>query len=313
MNPALQRESLLALDDLRDALSRIDPTAWRDELAAGVRARVEVARARFQSIAEADEHQSATAARERLRALLSALDALPAPRAAALAAWTSFRASASQQIDSLSESLSELSATRARPSNLRRSAFHAGAGLTAVAAIALIPSRGWLVSIAAAWACFAWPSEILRRRHRGANLWLMRLLGPIAHPHEWHRVNSATWFVTSLLILSCVAPLRAAALGCVVLALGDPLAALVGRKWGRVKIARNRTLEGALAFAVAGTLASLGVLAIIPGGAAPHLLLAATAGLVGALTELYSGPIDDNLSIPLVTTAAVTLAERLAG
>jgi dolichol kinase len=139
----------------------------------------------------------------------------------------------------------------------------------------------------------------------------MRVLGPIAHPHEWHKVNSATWFVTALLLLATLSPLRSAALGCAVLALGDPAAALVGRRWGRLKIAQNRTLEGALAFVAVGTLVSLAVLQAVPGAPASPLLLALTAGVVGALTELYSGRVDDNLSIPVVTAVAVTLVERL--
>lgn len=312
MNPVLQRESLLALDDLRDALSRIDTVAWRDELEAAVRARVEVARERLRGIAAAAESSSEmSAARERVNALLTTLDALPSPRESALSAWTGFRASASQRMDSLSDSLRDLSAARARPSNLARSLFHAAAGLAAVAAIALLHDRRWLIAIALPWACFAWTSELLRRRYRGANLRLMRVLGPIAHPHEWHRVNSATWFVTALLLLAALSPPRSAALGCAVLALGDPAAAIVGRRWGRLKIAQNRTLEGALAFVAVGTLASLAVLQVVSGASASHLLLALTAGVVGALTELYSGRVDDNLSIPVVTAAAVTLVERL--
>lgn len=312
MNPVLQRESLLALDDLRDALSRIDTAAWRDELEAAVRARVEVARERLRGIAAAAESSSDMgAARERVNALLATLDALPSPRESALSAWTSFRASASQRMDSLSDSLRDLSTARARPSNLARSLFHAAAGLAAVAAIALLHDRRWLIAIALPWACFAWTSELLRRRYRGANLRLMRVLGPIAHPHEWHKVNSATWFVTALLLLATLSPPRSAALGCAVLALGDPAAAIVGRRWGRLKIAQNRTLEGALAFVAVGTLASLAVLQVVSGASASHLLLALTAGVVGALTELYSGRVDDNLSIPVVTAAAVTLVERL--
>jgi dolichol kinase len=49
----------------------------------------------------------------------------------------------------------------------------------------------------------------------------------------------------------------------------------------------------------------------VPGAPASPLLLALTAGVVGALTELYSGRVDDNLSIPVVTAVAVTLVERL--
>ncbi len=312
MNPVLQRESLLALDDLRDALSRIDTAAWRDELEAAVRTRVEAARERLRGIAAAAESSSDMgAARERVNALLATLDALPSPRESALTAWTSFRASASQRMDSLSDSLRDLSTARARPSNLARSFFHAASGMTAVAAITLLSDRRWLIAIALPWFCFAWTSELLRRRYRGANLRLMRVLGPIAHPHEWHKVNSATWFVTALLLLATLSPLRSAALGCAVLALGDPAAALVGRRWGRLKIAQNRTLEGALAFVAVGTLVSLAVLRVVPGAPASHLLLALTAGVVGALTELYSGRVDDNLSIPVVTALGVTLVERL--
>ena len=187
--------------------------------------------------AAAESSSDMGAARERVHALLATLDALPSPRESALSAWTSFRASASQRIDSLSDSLRDLSTARARPSNLARSFFHATAGLAAVAAIALLHDRRWLIAIALPWACFAWTSELLRRRYRGANLRLMRVLGPIAHPHEWHKVKSATWFVTALLLLATLAPLRSAALGCAVLALGDPAAALVGRG-GRIRSAR---------------------------------------------------------------------------
>lgn len=312
MNPALQRESLLALDDLREALERIDASAWRDELAAGVRARVEAARERFRRIADADNSPGMNAARERIHALLADLDALPAPREAALSAWTAFRARASRDMDSLGETLRELAAAKARPSNLARSFFHALSGLTAVVSIALLRERRWLIVIALAFSIFAWTSEILRRRYRGANLRLMRVLGPIAHPHEWHKVNSATWFCTGLLALSIFAPLRAAALGCAVLALGDPAAALIGRRFGRTRIINNRSVEGTLAFVAVGTLVSAAAIPFLPGGATSVLLVALTAGVVGALTELFSKGVDDNLSIPVVTAVAVALAERLA-
>lgn len=312
MNPALQRESLLALDDLREALDRIDPSAWRDELAGAVRARVEAARERFRKIADADESSGLTAARERMNALLADLDALPAPREAALSAWTAFRARASRDMDSLGETLRELAAVKARPSNYARSLFHALSGLTAVTSIALLRERRWLIVIALAFSLFAWTSEVLRRRYRGANLKLMRVLGPIAHPHEWHKINSATWFVTGLLALSILSPLRAAALGCLVLALGDPAAAMVGRRFGRTRIVNNRSLEGTLTFVVVGTLASLAVIPLLPGAPTSAVAIALTAGVVGALVELFSKNVDDNFSIPVVTAVAVAVAERLA-
>lgn len=311
MNPALQRESLLALDDLRDALDRIDPAAWREELATAVRTRVEAARERFREIADADTSPGLSAARERMQALLADLEALPAPREAALGAWTAFRARASRDMDSLAETLRELAAAKSRPSNLARSFFHALSGLTAVTAIAVLRQRAWLIVIALAFAVFAWTSELLRRRFRGANLRLMRVLGPIAHPHEWHKVNSATWFITGLLGLALLAPLRAAALGCLVLALGDPAAALVGRRWGRTRLVNNRSLEGTLTFVAVGALASAAVIPVLPGAPTVTWAVALTAGLVGAATELLSKRVDDNFSIPVVTATAVAVVERI--
>jgi len=143
---------------------------------------------------------------------------------------------------------------------------------------------------------------------------LMRLFGPVAHPHEHYRVNSATWFATALLLLAAFFSPVAATLGVVVLAFGDPSAALIGRRFGRTRLRTGRSLEGTLAFVVAGLVPGfLALLLTQPIGIALALSLAAVGAVAGALTELFSSRVDDNFTIPVAVACAVTAASPFAG
>lgn len=205
--------------------------------------------------------------------------------------------------------LPPISAT-VRPANLRRSLFHVASGFTALALLRLMPSRTALIATAASLAVFAWTLEIGRRRSRGMNELLMRLLGPIAHPEERHRVNSSTWYLTALLMLACFSPLRSAEVAVLVLGIADPIAGFIGRRYGRTKIRARRSLEGTLAFVTAGGLAALAWLSF----AYPTLSigarvgLAAAAAVVGAIAEVASTRADDNFTIPIAAAVATSIA-----
>jgi hypothetical protein len=82
----------------------------------------------------------------------------------------------------------------------------------------------------------------------------MRLFRPVAHSHEAHGVNSATWYATAWALLLVTTPAQAANVGVLALAFGDPVAGIVGRRLGRVKLLKGKTLEGSLAFLVATAL-----------------------------------------------------------
>ncbi len=195
-----------------------------------------------------------------------------------------------------------------RPANLARTVFHVGSGAVALTFLRVMPSRAWLVGAAAAFAVFAWTCEILRRRSAAVNERLMRFFGPIAHAHEWREVNSATWYATALLLMALVVPLQAAEIGVVVLAMADPMAGFVGRRFGRRRLASGRSFEGAAAFAVTGALAAFAWMSAAGTYEASRLGLAAVAGVVGALVELFVSRVDDNLAIPLGTSLAVAVA-----
>ncbi len=198
-----------------------------------------------------------------------------------------------------------------RPTNVARSFFHVASGALSLALIQLLPGRGWLVGASAAFAIAAWSMELGRRQSPAMNERLMRFFGPVAHVHERHEVNSSTWYVTALLLLALFAPMPAAAVGVVVLAVGDPFAALIGRRFGRRRFASGRSLEGAAAFLASGlgvAWVSLSTLYGLPGHVA--LLVALAGAAAGAVAELVSSRLDDNFTIPVASAA--TAAGALA-
>ena len=78
------------------------------------------------------------------------------------------------------------------------------------------------------------------------------------------------------------------------LIVGDTLAAIVGKAWGRTRIYGKKTLEGFLAGLVSSFLAAW---ALVPGVGPGPLAIAA---LAAAIVEVLPIPVDDNFRIPLV-------------
>ncbi|MFZ5476962.1 MAG: diacylglycerol/polyprenol kinase family protein [Myxococcota bacterium] len=191
-----------------------------------------------------------------------------------------------------------------RPANRARSLLHVASGLFALAVIVTVPPS-WLPWIAGAMFVWAWTMEIGRRNSAAVNRLLMWVFGPVAHPHEARNVNSATWYSTALFGLALVATPLECALAVTVLGFGDPAAGLVGRRFGTIRLAAGRSLEGTLAFVVAGTLAAAAALTVcFPEIATGETwALAFGSAVAGALGELFTRRVDDNLVIPLAAAA----------
>ena len=98
------------------------------------------------------------------------------------------------------------------------------------------------------------------------------------------------------------------------LAVADPLAAIVGIRFGRRRIARDRTLEGSLAFSAATLVITAFVLGW--GTDAPGLAIAGASGMIAlaaAGCELLPLRIDDNLTIPLFVGFITWIVAALFG
>lgn len=202
-----------------------------------------------------------------------------------------------------------------RPTNYARNVLHVASALSGVLALELLPSWTWATGVALTIAALGWTLEITRTRSPAINQFCMKLFGKTAHPHEAHRVNSATWYASALVLMSLTHALVPCLIALWVLGFGDPAAAIIGRRFGKRQLVHGRTLEGTLAFVVFGAASAFTFLMFTHPESGPLALgiMSVCGAITGALAELWSRRVDDNLSIPLAACVGAGLAQLLIG
>ena len=119
-------------------------------------------------------------------------------------------------------------------------------------------------------------------------------LGPILREHESYSLTGSSHILAASALTIAVFPKKEVAIAAIVyVILGDIAAALIGRVYGKTKI-EKKSLEGSLAFLSVCLLIAL----ILPG---LPFWIGAIGALVATAVEALSIPIDDNLSVPLLS------------
>lgn len=137
--------------------------------------------------------------------------------------------------------------------------------------------------------------EILRYVFPDFSSLLLKFISPILRPHEKQgKILGSTYFVTSSLLSIVLFPQEIAVASITFLVLGDLFAAIIGKKWGRIKIFSGKSFEGSLACFIICFFVSILVIRIKP-----------VVGFFGAIAatifELVPIGIDDNLTMPLTS------------
>ena len=138
-------------------------------------------------------------------------------------------------------------------------------------------------------------AEVLRMRNPLSKNLYMKIFGWMtrSHEHNKHFTGASYVFVGSFLTI-LLFPKEIAVIVLLFLSVGDPTACLVGLSIGKVKIWHDKTLEGSLAFIIAGFLVTFW----IPGIA---LWVKVIGAFVACFVELIPWKVDDNITIPLIT------------
>ena len=120
---------------------------------------------------------------------------------------------------------------------------------------------------------------------------------------EHFQFTGAIYVLTSALLCLCFFGKEVAAIALTVMLISDSAAALVGRSIGKIKIYKNKTLEGTLAFFLTAVIINLLFFPIYPFGGESVI-----ACLVATLAEVYEDKIeiDDNLSVPIFFSVMLT-------
>ena len=120
---------------------------------------------------------------------------------------------------------------------------------------------------------------------------------------ERNRPLGSFYYVLSGLITIAFFDKDIAVASLFVLSISDPLASIIGSKFGRVRFLK-KSLEGTLAFLFSSLCIFLLFSFSFP--------IAIACAVISALTELFSSRlIDDNLAVPLATALALTVLTKL--
>ena len=149
-------------------------------------------------------------------------------------------------------------------------------------------------------------AEAARRLSPRTNRLFVAAFGRMMRPAEERgRVTGATYLAcASAAALFAFSP-TVAALALLFHAWGDPAAAIVGSRFGRVRLPhlgpgrpQSKTLEGSLAFFAVALVVSA---VLRTSGAFDVFWPAAVGALAAAAVELLRLPVDDNVTVPLVS------------
>jgi dolichol kinase len=183
-----------------------------------------------------------------------------------------------------------------------RRVFHAAAGST-VPIAGIFMSESVMVVGLAVLLVSGVALEIARFKVDWLNRWLVRWFAPLLKADEDRRVTGATYMVAAGLIAFLLFDVAVAVAALLFLSLGDPAAALVGRRMPGLRLF-GKSPVGTVAF----FMVSLGIVAVLVGsGAFPYHWGFLAGAAVAALVELASLPPDDNLTIPIAAGAAMHL------
>ena len=189
----------------------------------------------------------------------------------------------------------------AGPPPVWRRLFHISVGsLIPIAGIFL--AEEWMVWALAALAGATLLTDLARFNAPWLNRVYLRWLAPILKQDEAAHVTGATYMLIAATVVWLLYGKEVGVPVMFYLSLGDPVAALVGRRVPGPRLL-GKSPGGTVAFAAVGAAAA----AVLLGAEAieHHWALWAGAGIAAVVVELASIPPDDNLTIPLVAGTAM--------
>jgi dolichol kinase len=323
MGPALVIETKTFAIELYSLLKELDPVRWREEKKQSIKSKVlklenEVNRLyselhEFHSKVQKHRHSHAISERlHNLRELLSELKNSYFEDRPHKEYFHNLRKRIEIGYQDLAITLENYSVKlpRIRPTNYARYAFHITSAIVVLLVIELVPSPVYLLGLSSFFCLSFWFMEYLRVQNGKAREKLENFFQPVSHPYEHQKINSSSWYTTSLVLLSLTQSITLCAIAVSVLGLSDPAAAAIGRKFGSIKLPGGRTLEGSLTFLAVGTISVFLLLNLLHpiGSPLQMLLIAACSGLFGAIGELLGSLLDDNFTIPLCSALGAFLA-----
>ncbi|MBD66882.1 MAG: hypothetical protein CME62_16890 [Halobacteriovoraceae bacterium] len=189
---------------------------------------------------------------------------------------------------------------------LARRLFHMANGSVFATLYLLTLTHSQMIHLLGTLACVLYLVEQIRINYPEKAAKFIPFTKFIMRAEEQLKESAMVPYAMAVLLTVITFPKPIALVGIYTLAFADPLSAIVGIRFGKHKITPTRTLEGSTAFFIASFLCCFGVLAFYTYSVTFLILgISFLLGLVCCLFEMLPLKIDDNLTIPLFTSAAL--------
>ena len=195
--------------------------------------------------------------------------------------------------------------------HLGRKAYHLVMGLVCFSLYAFLLTREQalltLATVGGVWVV----CDLLRLRFSAVNALALRIFGGLMRREELKGISANTYYIWGMFTVVLFFPKPIVLLSLLYLAVGDPVAAMVGTLYGRHRFIAGKSVEGAAAnFLASGVVTALAALFYFHLPVDRSLTLAIVGGVVSAVAELIPLPINDNFTIPVLSAMLLTLVTR---
>ena len=145
--------------------------------------------------------------------------------------------------------------------------------------------------------------ETIRLRFPRVNRCFMACFHTLLREGESSALTASTYLLVAASIVFILYDRSVAVLALTFVVVGDPVAGVVGERWGRLRL-KNKSLEGSCAFLVACLAAGF----ILAGIIHVALWLVVVGVVFATAAEFLSLSLNDNLTIPLISGGVMMLA-----
>jgi len=184
--------------------------------------------------------------------------------------------------------------------HLGRRLLHMASGITVAIAYGLFFTHSQAIQLLGTIACIAYVVDRVRVAYPEIARKLEKMTNFFLRAEERLKESSMIPYVIGILLTLLSFPKPIALIAILILALADPLSAIIGIQFGKRRIVREKSLEGSAAFFSVALLCSFTIL--LYSTASPWWLVLTVSCLLSAAIsafEMIPLKLDDNLTIPL--------------
>lgn len=148
--------------------------------------------------------------------------------------------------------------------------------------------------------------DFTRLRSPALNQVVMKIMGPFMRESERTSFSGLPFYASGVALSLFLFQEKIAILAILFLVFSDPISSYFGILYGKEKILPNKSLQGTVAGYLCCYLVTLIYGMVYSEPTIQLLVFAIFGGVIGAVSELLSELVDDNLTIPVVSGAGLT-------